>query len=317
MLRNARIAGGSLVLAVAGVRAAAGADVRGTVGSGEAVPRGGVEIWDSPAQVVEHGADLAGFFSARDPAGAEPGRGAGQPADAPKKDQPAPTPSNAEFSFFSGWKGSVEFGLTGSTGNSENLNVRAGISGTRKARETDTAAALTYLYANDEGTKTKNRGELNLRNDWNLGESRWSLFSQGRVEYDEFQDWRWRLSAYGGAGYSFLRDEKTTLKGRLGAGVSKEFLSSRNELVPEGLVGLDFAHQLTERQRIFYSGEYLPSLSEFPQYRVSQKAGWEILVDPEVTMTLKLGVEHRYQSTPGDGFKHSDLDYYALLAWAF
>jgi hypothetical protein len=50
---------------------------------------------------------------------------------------------------------------------------------------------------------------------------------------------------------------------------------------------------------------------------MNAKAGWEIVVDPEVNMTLKLGVEDRYNDNPGPDRKKNDIEYFALLAWSF
>jgi len=94
-------------------------------------------------------------------------------------------------------------------------------------------------------------------------------------------------------------------------------VDAKEEFVPELDLGLDFSHKLTERQNIFASIDYYPSLSDFPQYRALGKAGWEIVVDPEVNMYLKIGVSDRYISNPGTGFKKNDLEYFLTLGWEF
>lgn len=219
-------------------------------------------------------------------------------------------------SFFKGWKGNVEGGLNGSEGNSENLSFRAGVGATRETSKMKTTAALTYTYATSDGEKTKSRGVLDLRNDWNMGE-RWIFFATGKAEYDEFQDWDWRLSAFAGPGYYFVKSERTKLLGRVGLGLTREIGGSRDEFIPEGLLGLDVEHKLTERQKLFASVEWLPDLSELWEYRLNAKGGWEILVDPEVNMTLKLGIEDRYNHNPGPDREKNDVEYFMLLAWNF
>jgi hypothetical protein len=68
-----------------------------------------------------------------------------QPAAAPAK--AAPTDPD---SFLKGWKGSIEGGINGSTGNSENFNVRAGLGAKRTTSAMETSAALTYTWATSE-----------------------------------------------------------------------------------------------------------------------------------------------------------------------
>lgn len=219
--------------------------------------------------------------------------------------------------FWDGWVGSVEFGLNGSDGNSETFSLRGGVSGERITKSMETRTSATYVYSTSDGEKTKSRGDLNLRNDWILGESPWSIYAQGRAEYDEFQEWNWRLSGYGGVGYAVVKNDRTLFRLRAGAGIQREFGGGENAIIPEAQFGFDFSHKLTDRQKIFATGDYYPSLKRFSDYRLVGKAGYELLVDPESNMTLKLGVEDRYDSSPGAGFVKNDLEYFAVLVWSF
>lgn len=220
-------------------------------------------------------------------------------------------------SFWDGWGGSVEGGVNGASGNSENFNLRMGFSAQRRTVPMETSVTGSYTWSTDGGEKTKSRGELEGRNDWNMGESPWFVFAVGRVEYDEFQDWRWRLSGIAGPGYTLVRTDRTTLKLRGGLGFSRELGGSRNEIIPELDLGVDLEHKLTDHQKIYLTHDTYPSIEELSDFRSVTKAGWEILVDPESNLLLRLGVEHRHQSRPGEGFKKNDLDYFALIGWQF
>lgn len=235
-------------------------------------------------------------------------------ADAPTEPEgPAP-----KFSFWNGWKRTVDLGVIGSDGNSETFGARAAVGAARKTDYMETTVGLSYVYNSDNGEKTKSRGELTARNDWLFGkESRWGFFAEGKIEYDEFQDWDWRLSGFLGPSYAFIRNDKTLLRGRVGVGGSYELGGDDNGFEPELLAGLDFEHAFNDRNKVFASVEYLPSLSDFPDYRLNSKAGWEILVDEKSGANLKLGVVDRYDSDPGDGFKKNDVEYFITLGWSF
>lgn len=221
-------------------------------------------------------------------------------------------------SFWDGWTGGFELGLNGSSGNTERLSFRAGANAGRTTDELDTKASVTYSYAKDEADVTDNMFVGNLRNDWLFpDESRWRIFADGTFEFDEFQEWDMRLSGSGGVGYELIDTEKTFLLGRIGIGLTREVGGSENAVVPEAVLGVDFEHQLTERQKITASADYHPELSDIGPYRVHSQAAWEILVDPEVNMSLKIGVDDRYDSSPGSGFNRNDLDYFAMLVWSF
>ncbi|MCC5786061.1 MAG: DUF481 domain-containing protein [Phycisphaerales bacterium] len=222
-----------------------------------------------------------------------------------------------EHSFFRGWDGSAEVGMNGSTGNTERFNLRAGINAERDTDRTFTTTSLTYTYAKEDGNDTENRLRFQLRNDWKLADSRWFVFAQGSAEYDDFQDWDVRLDGFLGLGYRFIDTERTRLNGRLGTGLSYDIGGSDNRIRLEGLAGADIRHQITERQLFRADVEYLPEYANFAHYRIRARASYEIIVDPEVNLSLKLGVENRYDSDPGEGFKRNDLDYFAVLAWSF
>lgn len=233
-------------------------------------------------------------------------------------DEKPPLPAE-DHSFLQYWTGSIEGGLNGSTGNTDNVSARAAILGARETDRNVTKAGLSYVYANQEGEKTKSRGELFARNDFKLEPgSPWRIFAEAKLEYDEFQDWDMRVSAFAGVGYAFIEDDTTTIVGRIGPGFSRTIGGTDDEWRAELVIGADLSHKLSERSKITASVDYFPSLSDFPgEYRIVAKAGYEVLVDPETKMSFKIGAEDRYDSRPGDGVKKNDLDYYALLVWSF
>ncbi len=228
---------------------------------------------------------------------------------------PPPPPSLPEPDFWHGWTGNVELGVNGSSGNTESFNLRAGLGLERKTKKMETKLTASYTYETSEGDNTTNQARLDVRNDW-LTMSRWRYFAQGFVEYDEFQDWDLRVGAFGGVGYEFINNDRTLLLGRAGIGFSREIGGADNTIRPEGLLGLDFNHQISDTTKWTSSIDLYPDLSDIGAYRFTAKAGIETLLDATNNMYLKLGVEDRYDSTP-NGAHRNDLDYFALIGWKF
>ena len=227
----------------------------------------------------------------------------------------APAPSE---SFWSGWDGSVAFGLTGNSGNTENLSLRGTIAGKRTTDNYETTLGLLYVYANNDSSSTENRFRFDARNDWLLGESsRWRYFVSGFFEYDQFQDWDYRIGAFTGFGYDFIKNERTTLTGRAGLGATAYFGGEDDDVRFEGLLGLDWTHQLNDRNKLYASATYYPDFSDMPEFRIEAKAGWEIKLDETNGMFLNLGIEDRYDSDPGGDSESNDVAYFALLGWNF
>ncbi|MCL4220620.1 MAG: DUF481 domain-containing protein [Phycisphaerales bacterium] len=226
--------------------------------------------------------------------------------------EPAYTPS-----WLEGWKGSVEVGLAGSDGNTEQASFRTGINASRQTESIETKVGLNYLYATSNGEETANRLGINLRNDWLLKDSRWRVFAEAEYEHDEFQDWEHRIAGFVGVGYQFIKRDRTNLVGRAGLGGSQELGGDDEGFHPEALFGLDFDHKINERQKLTASTDFYPSLDEMGEFRWVNRAAWEVTVDPETSMFLRLGAEHRHDSNPGENFKHNDLNYFLTLGWSF
>jgi len=221
-------------------------------------------------------------------------------------------------SFWSGWDGSVAFGLNGNSGNTENISLRGTIAAKRTTERYETTLGLLYAYASTDSEDTENRLRFDARNDWLFGEgSRWRYFISGFFEYDEFQDWDYRIGLFNGVGYDFIKSERTTLTGRAGFGVVRDFGGEDDDLNLEGLLGLDWTHQLNDRNKLYASATYYPVITDWPEFRIEAKAGWEIKLDETNGMFLNLGVEDRYDSNPGGDAESNDFAYFALLGWNF
>jgi hypothetical protein len=252
---------------------------------------------------------------------------AGQPAGQVAPDAPAaetgtqtpdaPEPPAPPTSWLRGWRGSVDIGASGSGGNSDTLSLRGSIGARRQTPTHDTRTGVSYLYSADSGTASASRGEAFLRNDWVWPDSRWGLFAQSRAEYDEFQDWDWRLSGSIGPSYALIKTDRTNLRVRGGMGFSALVGGEDDGLTPEGLLGADFEIKLNDRSRLFATAEYLPSLDDVPEFRAVARAGIEILLNAENKTNLKIGVADRYTTTPGPGRSRNDIDAFLTLGWEF
>lgn len=240
----------------------------------------------------------------------------GQPAaEAPPAE--AGPPAEADTPWNKGWKGGVSVGLNGSSGNTESLNFRAGANARRTTDRYDTLADITYTYGTDDGEVSDNRLEANARNDWLIKDSKWRFFADAKFEYDEFTDYDVRISGHGGVGYQFIKTEKDDLIGRAGIGAYKEFGSANNDIVPEGILGVDYTHTFSKTQSFFVTANLYPQLDQWGPFRADGKAGYQIVLDESSNLLLKLGIADRYDTTPGSGYKRNDFDYFVMLGWEF
>jgi putative salt-induced outer membrane protein YdiY len=214
------------------------------------------------------------------------------------------------------WEGSFELGINGTEGNSRTLNYRSGAKLKRKTEWDTLSAEVDYRQDRAGSVTTANRAFLDGRYERLLGQSPWTGFLHTLVDYDEFKEYDLRVSLDAGVGYHFLRTDQTTLIARAGGGVTDEIGGPDPRYIPETVLGLEAEHKISKRQKLSASVEYRADVTDFGDYRVHTKAGWEVVLDEEAHLSLKLGVLDRYDNTPSAS-KPNDLDYSAMLLWSF
>jgi len=74
--------------------------------------------------------------------------------------------------WLEGWTGSVEAGLNGSDGNTEQLSFRIAASAVRTTERMETTLGAGYKYGSSDGVKNESRFQASVRNDWLLKDSR-------------------------------------------------------------------------------------------------------------------------------------------------
>jgi len=214
------------------------------------------------------------------------------------------------------WEGSFELGLSGTEGNSQTLNLRFGAKVKRKTELSILTADLDYHRDSADSITTANRTFLDWRFERLLGESPWTWFVHGTVDYDEFKEYDLRVSVDTGLGYRFVKNDTTSLTGRLGGGVTDEIGGPDPRFIPEAVFGIEGERKISKRQKLSLSVDYMPDVTDFQDYRLNTKAAWEVLLDEAMHLSMKLGVLDRYDSASGAS-KPNDLDYSAMLMWSF
>ena len=212
------------------------------------------------------------------------------------------------------WDIGVELGLNGSEGENVSHSLRTGGHIRRKTNRWKLDSSLFHNRNNANGLETQNNALLDLRLDRMFKESPWSLFLMHQTLYDEFQAFDVRISLNSGLAYECDCSEIIDFVGRFGLGTSREFGGPDDEWARELLLGLEYAHQLTDMQRLSAKLDYFPEWEDFNKYRIVADLGWEIDLDRPKNLSLKLSVVDRYDSTP-NGVQPNELNYSALLIW--
>ncbi len=228
------------------------------------------------------------------------------------------TPTEAEAALAEPevvWSGSASLGLHGASGNTERMSVRGDLALSRDTARFETDFTAVYSYATEDGNESANRLDTKLRNDWLIEDSPWRYYARARYEFDEFQDWRHRVSGGPGIGYLWSKTDRLYFLTRAGVDVTREFGGEDDTVRPEGVLGFDLQYHLSESQRLVWVFDFLPDVSEFGPYRFETNAALEVDIDRTNGLFLKIGVEDRYDSTPGPDKKRNDFVYFITLGW--
>ena len=215
------------------------------------------------------------------------------------------------------WDGSFDLGWTVPRAAAKRSTSIAGSTPNGRPRATSSPLSLDYNKQTAQTTSTANRLFFEGRWEWLVADTPRSWFVHETVEYNEFQTFNVRDTSDAGMGYRLIKNDGTTLIGRLGGGFSHEYGGPDNGMyVPEIVLGMQLEHQISKRQKILGLVEYAPDVSDFLRYRIRSQAALEIQLDDDKNLSLRLGVLEIYSCAP-DGAQPNDLDYALMLMWKF
>ena len=212
-----------------------------------------------------------------------------------------------------GWTNHIELGIDGSEGNSDTFAFQTGAEIRRKTDVDTLAFDFDYRSVTSRDITTEDNGRFNVDYDRLINGTPWSLFSKFGLEWDEFKVFDLRLNLSGGLGYHWIRNDRSTFVTRFGAGASREIGAPDDDWVPEALLGFEGEHQVNQYNKIRAKVDYFPDWGDFGNYRVVSDFSWEILIGGSDNLSLKLGLNDRYDSTPQGGADANDFFYSLLL----
>lgn len=212
------------------------------------------------------------------------------------------------------WDTGVEFGLNGSSGSGDSISTRAG--GYLK-RKTATGKLDTKLFHNrtkSEGRETQNNARLDLRYDWLLGESPWSLYGMNQTFYDRYQAFDLNVNLNAGLGYQVFDVDFLKVGTSFGAGATRKFGGVNDEWIPEAQAGMNWEQKVSDNQRFIAKLDYFPQWEDFNKYRLVSDISWEIDLNKPSNVSLKLSLTDRFDSD-SDGVNPHNTNYSVLLLW--
>jgi hypothetical protein len=120
-----------------------------------------------------------------------------------------------------------------------------------------------------------------------------------------------------GPQYLLVKNEDTTFLGRLAGRYSQVYPGlSEEDRVSEVLLGCQFEHRLTRRNKVFSAVEYARDPADLGSHCVRTQAAWEVLMNPEETLSLRTAVLETSNYAPNRE-QANNVNYSLNLIWKF
>ncbi len=269
----------------------------------QATPREEIEeAQEEAAEAAERSPSDSGPTLKPEPGTAKPGAGVG----------PEPEESKPEVK----WSGSLEFGLSGSKGNTDRISTRTRAAVRRQSMDEVFTASLRHRYTRDRDRDTENELYGRARQEWLIPGSPWSLFVEGDGELNRFREYNVLATALGGVGYEFLNTPDTLLIGRVSAGAGYQDTGRSEGVRPRARAGVEFRHNIAKGVTFTSSGEITPELDALGEFRSRVAGAFDIALNEDKSLRLRVGAEDRFDTAPGARESH-DIDYFVTLVYGF
>ncbi len=211
------------------------------------------------------------------------------------------------------WERSFEAGVKGSEGNSRNMNINAGLRFKFEDERKRWDVTMLYLRSEDEGEKSQDEFFARFNRDFLIPGASHFYFTEGRYDFDDFQDWDYRLNFGAGIGNEFVKTDDWQLNGRAGIGARKDFGGEDSEWVPEAVLGIESNWAIAERQSLEFRNSLYPSLKEVGEFRNITTLNFKVGLAQLNGMDLKIGLINEHHSDASAGTDKNDFKYLLSL----
>lgn len=220
-----------------------------------------------------------------------------------------------------GWKTTAGVNVAVNKGNSDTLLAGANILALKKWDKNELSAGADAVYGNtrdlntgDRTTTAQNYGAALQYN--RLVTDRWYFLGRADARQDRVADIKYRVSLSPGAGYYFIKNDKTTLSGELGPGiVFEQFDNGPSAEYFTFRAGEKFTHKFNDKVRFIQEADITPKVDE-PENYVFNFSG-TLEADLTEKLAVRLTLQDTYRSEPAPGRKENDLRLLAGIAYKF
>jgi putative salt-induced outer membrane protein len=217
------------------------------------------------------------------------------------------------------WDLEASLGAFYTSGNSDTAGINFLFAAQRETEDTIATAIATYLYSEDDGTRSANEAILMLRHDWKFGDDDWYAYTGVTLERDEFENLDLRAQFYAGVGTWLEKTETRTIK--VETAPAPTYIDywywnrPEDEWVLEWLFSLWSDWQLNEHLNYKQLIQVMPNLSHTPNYRSHWVSEFSTPIGD--SMKGKLTFIWDYNSAPANNVDRHDIKILLSIVYEF
>jgi len=238
------------------------------------------------------------------------------------------------------WESTANLGFTLTSGNSESVLFTAGLATQRKEPKNEYIFGASVAYGeakpggNDDADMEKNTDSARALAQWNhLFSEKAYMYARADLVHDDIANVMYRVMLSPGAGYYFIKTEKTTLAGEVGPGYVFERTLNRfnvsTNIEPDGILdhydnndyatirfAERFQHQISKSARVWQTLEYLPEITDWAEnWILNAEVG--IAADIVKNLAVSVVLQDSYDNDPPEGRENNDLRVIAGVQYKF
>ncbi len=221
--------------------------------------------------------------------------------------------------FINKWKRLIYLNMVKRHGDSDDENFDGGFE-LSYLREFDTLK-LFAEFEQDSRNDNKTSDEYRWGGDFEKRfgvQLRYSWYLRAEWEKDRIRDIDLRSTYAAGYGYYFIKEEKTTLRGRSGILYRTEDFIEDDSTESIGIdFGVNFKKVLFSDVSWYTDITYSPAFDDFSNFTLEHESGVIIPFKTDFDLSLKTGVSHEYDSHPAEDKSKIDTRYFMKLQLEF
>ncbi len=212
------------------------------------------------------------------------------------------------------WEKSAALGLTLTRGNSDTMLFTANALAARKGKKNEISLGADATYG--ENNDVKNAESLHGFIQYNrLFTERFYGYARLDGLHDAIADLKYRLTFSPGAGYYFIKNDRTRLSAEVGPGLIHENQGGKTKTYFTARAAERFELKLNDRVRIWQSLEFLPQVDDLDNYILNAEAGIESALTKK--LSLRTFVQDTYDNVPAPGRQKNDVKLVTAIAYKF